>query len=217
MKNCLWSWSLVGLFVASSVFAADPVVILRDDGTYILQPNATSLVKVTVVDQRTGGTPNPPPNPPPGSTVTAQVEQLANAVNNKSEAALVGAIYALFARETKAGTIKPVDARTAIVKGRNVGLAGTNGVERWKPFGENVDGLMSGVQDSRLSEFFGQVRDGCAKSAGVDPGVFDKVSNANTGAAYSESNAAPAGFDWTMIFQIIMQIIQLLRDLGILG
>lgn len=95
MKNCLWSWSLVGLFLASPLLAADPVVVIRDDGYYLLTPESNTLLKVQHVDQRTGTTPQPPgpgPNPAPVD-VTAKVKAIAAATGDPKGAQYLAIIY----------------------------------------------------------------------------------------------------------------------------
>ena len=56
--------SLVALLLLSSVAAAaDPVLVIRADGYYLLSPDSTALVKLAVIDQRNGNNPTPGPGP----------------------------------------------------------------------------------------------------------------------------------------------------------
>lgn len=58
--------SFIALLLLSSVAAAaDPVLVIRADGYYLLSPDSTTLVKLAVIDQRNGNNPTPGPGPGP--------------------------------------------------------------------------------------------------------------------------------------------------------
>lgn len=175
---CVWC--------ACAALAADPIVVLRDDGTYVLQPNSTTLVKVTVVDQRTGTTPqppgpNPPPNPPPTS-LQQQVSEWAKQVDHPQGRAVLGEAYRLIGTQIQAGAI-PTDTASvdkALTQFLDQSLDLVQGRTQWAGFRIKVADELSKriianggtMTKDQWASFFGDVSAGL-KAANADYAMPD--------------------------------------------
>lgn len=155
------------LLLAVSAFAADPVVVIRDDGYYVLKPDSMTLVKVQVVDQRTGSTPNPtptpPPDTPPSKPLADKVTEWTRQMNDSVGAATLGIGYKAITQKLIDGTIKPTGADIdktltpaldmamdqipdVFVPG---GMTKAQWKEKWKPFRAKVADEFSTLLVSR--------------------------------------------------------------------
>lgn len=176
---CLWC--------ACVALAADPVVILRDDGTYVLQPNSTTLVKVQVIDQRTG-TPTPNPNPTPTPVdVASRVKAIAEATGDVQAAQLIATIYRA-AAEKKNG--KREEYLGAVREGTDSVLRITGTASKWVEARKKIGDIITEEEAKGPVEWpklLGEIAAGMEQSSAHLPAIPPEI--------------------WTLILEIIRFLI----------
>lgn len=186
MKRFMLSWLLVVLLATSVVWGADNpnVLVLRDDGYYLLQPGTMSLVHLTqIVDQRGTPGPNPGPTPPPApGGLQETVSTWAKQVDHPAGRAVLAEAYKLIGQQIQAGAI-PSDAisvDTALAQFLDQSLDLVQGREKWGAFRVKVaDELSKRIIASggtftkdQWASFFGDVSAGL-KMANADYAMPD--------------------------------------------
>ncbi len=206
--------SIAALFSQAAMAVDRPVLLVTPQGAWRLDitagvPQNPIQLEVTVIVQGFGdggGGTNPIP-PIPDPTISTAVEKVAAAstiLKDKSEAI---AVAALFNSLSKAG-LTGEQLKQAVVVAAPI-------VDSQLKSGDRVKTLVGAIV--KITTDPAVVIAGLSKQWGISPDILGAIDASATGRKLSatEFDAAEA-FDFAAILQIIMAIIQLLRDLGIL-
>lgn len=231
MKNCILSWSLVGLFMVSAALAG-PTVIITDSGTYVMTVGADG-VPVTVkadevLDKRAGGNPQPGPTPTPTpapTDVTNRIESAARTVNDPNGAVLMAAAVKLLA-DSK---LPPAayQGETNVLKQAldkvlsTYDFINSGAFPRWKPFRDTLSAILQELTSKgqlqtadQWQTTLNQVSAGLAKAGGsVSQKMIEYVEMAI--AAQNQTGHWPdaTGGDWwhpilNMLIQALLELIK---------
>ena len=207
---------------ALAAYTARHAIVLRDDGFYILAPDSTALIKLSagrVIDQRSGATPDDPQPPggdpqPPGEDLTdraKEISMLSSIVSDKK----VGAALATVCRSLHDAGLKGDAAKQAFDTAFSMVLntvVGSTPAD-WSQWKGQVAAL--GDEHGWDEDFLKDVGAGLADALGVAGEVdraIDSAQYAQTVTGLEEG----AQLDIGKIIALIIQILELLRDLGVL-
>lgn len=224
--------TIIALLLMCSVsLAADPALVIRDNGYFLLNPDSMTLTRVgSVVDQRTSpGDPDVPDDPdipddptdPDDDELTARAEAIkviSVGVGTQADATAMASVTRTLADRGVSGK-EAWDTTFKIVINR---VAGPDTPD-WNLWKEDVDSLAGNYS----AQFFRDVSNGVASAWGINLAMVRSISSA----ARAEVDAAaaarsldvsdgelgnPKAFDLTQLIELIRLILQILQDLGIL-
>lgn len=206
---------------AQAEYTAKHALVIRDDGFYILAPDTTTLVKVAagkIVDQRTGVAPDPDDPTPPGdpnptlSDRGKQISMLSSIVSDKQVATALSTVL----RSLHSSGLEGASAKQGFDTAFSMVLNTVKGSvpADWSQWKVQVTGLAdeTGWDGAILKD----VADGLSDALGVQVDVSNAVAKIVASGTMQAGLTEDGQLDIGKLIAIIMQILELLRDLGIL-
>lgn len=209
----------------SVAHAADPVVVIMDDGAYLLDTETQKMLPVRVCDMRENPDdplPDPDPDPDPDNPPSQRAAQIAafseGVGTQESMVAVAGVLQTLYEQGA--------DQKAAFDIAFNVTLSSVSGgaTAEWQAWKRSVDQLADGYEP----ELFRDAAWGLAKANGIDLdalnavpemvrvfGKYGAIKHTSTVDDLME-DVPPSKITIEGIIQIILTIIELLRTIGIL-
>lgn len=225
---CIMLFATLAVFVPSAHAQADDtaqaeytakhVIVIRDDGFYILAPDSPSLVKIAsgkIVDQRGGnGGGGGDIDPPDGGDLSERGEQIRVFSTALDDDKTVTALSVVFKSLHNSGISGQASAEQAFNTAFTMVLGtqhGGGGIPaEWETWKAQVLALAGGWD----VDFFKDISDGLAASIDAQEVVAASLAEVNRFVPEASSEEA---LDLNQIIALITQILTLLRDLGILG
>lgn len=201
---------LMGLLFSTPLLAADKTLINVSNvspGTYLLTVGVDGSVGIESVKviEPDGKPPEPPQ--PPGGSIAGQVSKLVAAANDPEKATNIGIRWAMVAKLGESGVLtKPDQLRDAILGVHKDELSKMVAADKakWEPILNDVIKVVANEE--------ARIVDQHKRPWNMDEvvAIFEDVSKGFTG------NAAMENIDLNQLFDFLLQLIKLLRELGII-
>lgn len=204
------------LALGPTLLFAQPTIIIDGDGNYFYSGGGGTAVRVENIIRLPGAPDDPGPDDPPPNTRVDQVRVYSRDANDAENAPVIAAVVGQLAKGDYGDQGK---AAWDAAMGVTLPAIGGETESRWRTWKANVEALAGGNFNA---QFFRDVEAGVIAAYELDATAIsdtldyvDSGVDAETAAAELEGEHGRA-LDFAKIIELILAILQLLRDLGIL-